>query len=101
MNRQAAREAGSVKYVGRPCPRGHNGVRYTKSARCVDCCTEWGWMQGKGKDGHSPRIEARIKGDVTYQGPECKRGHGGMRYVSNACCIQCVANNKKNWRAAA
>ena len=36
-----ARELGANKYLsGNPCPRGHNGYRYTINSACVECTRE-------------------------------------------------------------
>lgn len=35
--RAVARLSGEKKYLGRQCPRGHSGIRYTHGAECVDC----------------------------------------------------------------
>ncbi len=37
MARLAAINAGHATYKGKPCPRGHNGVRYVKGSDCVEC----------------------------------------------------------------
>lgn len=37
--REAARLSGQKKYIGKPCKHGHDGVRYTSTADCVECCT--------------------------------------------------------------
>ncbi len=28
-------------YQGKPCPHGHNGTRYTLTAKCVDCVSSY------------------------------------------------------------
>lgn len=33
----AAREAGFQKFLGSPCKRGHDGLRYSKTGHCVSC----------------------------------------------------------------
>jgi 5-methylcytosine-specific restriction endonuclease McrA len=35
--RQAALSSSAMTYVGRPCPKGHDGVRYAKHGTCVTC----------------------------------------------------------------
>lgn len=35
--RQEARRIGAPKYWGKPCPRGHSGIRQTYSGACVEC----------------------------------------------------------------
>lgn len=51
------------------------------------------------------RKEALSKGEKVYQGKDCPDGHGGLRYVSNFGCIECLKkhcrkyhfnNHKKN-----
>ena len=37
-----ARKNGSITYfTGKPCPKGHNGLRYTSNQTCVDCKKEF------------------------------------------------------------
>ena len=40
MNRDNARASGALTYQGRPCIRGHDGVRYAGSQQCVTCAKE-------------------------------------------------------------
>ena len=40
VNRDAARAAGETTYQGRPCTKGHDGVRYSSSQQCVTCTKE-------------------------------------------------------------
>lgn len=35
--RQEAIRLGKVTYVGRPCPKGHSGLRYTAKSTCIEC----------------------------------------------------------------
>lgn len=35
--RGEAMRLGLLKYIGRPCPKGHSGERYTKHGCCVEC----------------------------------------------------------------
>lgn len=37
-SRRTALEAGALTYRGKPCPRGHDGVRYAKVGSCIECC---------------------------------------------------------------
>jgi hypothetical protein len=32
---------GEKTYLGEPCSKGHNGLRYTSSKSCVECTQEW------------------------------------------------------------
>jgi len=36
-SRQAAFVSGAKTYTGRPCPKGHDGTRYTSGGVCVEC----------------------------------------------------------------
>ena len=36
-NLEKAREAGETKYIGKPCKKGHSGLRYVISSACVEC----------------------------------------------------------------
>ena len=38
-----------------------------------------------------PYDEAKANGDKIYIGKECKRGHGGIRYVLDRACMSCQA----------
>lgn len=38
----------------------------------------------------SEREQAARRGEVTYQGRPCRRGHAGVRYVRNGDCIDCA-----------
>lgn len=35
--RQDALSIGALTYIGSPCPKGHDGARYTKHGSCVEC----------------------------------------------------------------
>ena len=37
LRKQAARQAGLVKFQGSPCINGHPGIRYASTGNCVDC----------------------------------------------------------------
>lgn len=37
MKRAEAIKAGTLMYVGKPCPRAHSGERYTSTGNCVTC----------------------------------------------------------------
>lgn len=43
--------------------------------------------------GLAGRSQALKKGKLTYIGEQCKRGHGGMKYVSDGRCLEC-SNDK-------
>ena len=45
--------------------------------------------------GLAGRGHALKKGKLTYVGDQCKRGHGGIKYVSDGRCVQCSADHSK------
>ena len=40
------------------------------------------------------RQDARAYGARTYHGQDCQRGHGGVRYTSNAQCVACAKGQR-------
>lgn len=40
MKRAEAKAAGERFYMGSPCPRGHDGLRYTSKGTCVGCAKD-------------------------------------------------------------
>lgn len=40
------------------------------------------------------KIDAIIAGDKKYQGVPCKNGHSGVRFVTNADCVECAKNRQ-------
>lgn len=46
------------------------------------------------------REEARADGDkYFYTGVPCVHGHDTFRWVSNKCCVDCVAEQSASWKA--
>lgn len=46
---------------------------------------------------HPARLAALAAGERTWRGPDCHRGHGGLRYTSNTVvCVECkrISNRK-------
>ena len=39
-NSAEALEKGALKLMGKPCAKGHDGLRYARSLRCVHCVDE-------------------------------------------------------------
>ena len=37
------------------------------------------------------KLAARRSGQSKFQGNDCIRGHGGLRYAKSGQCVQCVA----------
>lgn len=113
-NRQSALLLGQTTYLGKPCWRGHDGLREVTNRSCVHCARE---RQRKGyvppaKQGvlsesligapassnkrseevATSRPEALKRGLIFYHGRPCKYGHGTKRYVSRRACVQCDRN---------
>lgn len=55
---------------------------------------------GRTKDtaNHNAREAARGLGQSTFQGSDCKHGHGGLRYVIQGACIECAKQYAVNFR---
>lgn len=45
--REAALAQGELTYQGRPCPKGHGGLRYAKHGSCVTCAAEQASSEAK------------------------------------------------------
>jgi 5-methylcytosine-specific restriction endonuclease McrA len=41
--------------------------------------------------------EAKLNGDILFQGEDCKYNHGGMRFVSNNGCVECLKESAKKY----
>lgn len=55
-DRLQAAKAQSTHYMGKPCPKGHSGLRYTISSNCVECTL------AASKE-YQARIRALLKGE--------------------------------------
>ena len=98
-----AMHLGSIYYyTGKPCKKGHIGLRYASSGNCVQCIEEQrGVIFDKHKDRFSPENlkrsnEAMQAGKMTYTPTEpCPKGHL-ERYTLNNNCVQCNNQSQKN-----
>jgi hypothetical protein len=45
--------------------------------------------------GLAGRSRALQKGKLTYIGDQCKKGHGGIKYVSDGRCVECSNDKSK------
>jgi len=63
---------------------------HLKGQGCRKCYEESqvGW---KSKE----RMMAKQRGDKTYIGKQCSRGHSGVRYVCNNSCFDCAIDQRK------
>lgn len=84
-------------YMGAPCRRGHDGLRYLKGGACVHCAI--GEPHPKQR---IPRPTREQSTDFVGFNPDrhfvsdltCKRGHA-VRYKSNNECVECVGACKE------
>lgn len=76
-------------FTGIPCKRGHLSERAVSHGHCLEC-----W---KAYPRRVPRaaLLAKERGELTYVGSKCKRGHE-LRYVSGGNCVECVKENQKS-----
>lgn len=94
--RAVAQFDGSPTYQGKPCPHGHDGMRYASSSACVGCVAERAnAKQAEQKKGtHSryttKRAVAQFDGDEFYLGRRCPRGHEALRYTATSECVLCA-----------
>lgn len=92
-NRPKALAAGDKTYIGKPCLKGHSGLRYTLYRNCVTCSnTTEPTGNPVGRPILKERKAALDKGEEFYfTGKECQHGHVAKRYVKNRYCIECEA----------
>jgi hypothetical protein len=70
-------------------PCGHVSQRRAITGLCLRCASLY--QQGVAPLPHKV-AKTRERGghiDSTYQGKDCKRGHGGLRYSANSVCVEC------------
>lgn len=90
INRQRALKNGELCYYGKPCRKGHDGLRYARNGRCKKCN---GYTPTGGKVGGKPdpyRSAAIQNNEPFYNnGKPCKQGHAGKRDTATSLCIDC------------
>lgn len=101
ITRKAAREAGLTRYFnGQPCPKGHVGPRYCSTGGCCQCQLEH-VRTLRGTPDQEPRLSekarlsalreaARERGELSYPGAPCNKGHAEGRSVKNNGCVVCT-----------
>lgn len=98
----------SYFFTGKPCPRGHVFMRYTKGGRCSYCQRE----KNAEKNGrkfvpelsyaarYMKRMEALKSNSKTYvPAKPCKHGHM-LRFTGSNNCVECDAKVRKTHRKA-
>jgi len=90
-SRQEAIAKKETKYLGTPCPKGHDGSRWTGSGNCVQC-VKLKYTKGthRGKKPCAARQLAKQNGETYYiSGRACKNGHFSKRRTATGSCIEC------------
>lgn len=105
---------------GLPCPDHGPVARYVSSGACVACARASAeasrqrrlngappaqrgpYRRARPKITDDPRrLHAIADGRSTWRGPDCRHGHGGLRYTSlTAACVECrrISNRNHNGR---
>lgn len=88
-----AEREGLVRYQGKPCGKGHSGIRYTKSGICVECITSARNLalnpRQRSNKNHELALKAAALGQTTYTAAKpCKLGHTS-RFVNSNNCVAC------------
>lgn len=86
-------------FTGKPCKRGHIGLRYTQKGNCVECAKHANPnYTGVGHKKNATREAARLAGKKTYfTGEPCIHGHRSERYTATAICVECCKAHGKAW----
>lgn len=85
-------------FSGSACSVCGGTERYKSSHNCVNCAKRNATKRYEQKIGGEPprrasaisKAQAVERGEKTYQGPPCPRGHTGIRYVVNSLCTECM-----------
>lgn len=128
--RLAAVASGTLRWIGPSCPHHSAAERWASSGRCIECSRTSAREHERRKTppevrtarlariaarkaekaarqaepniaAHPARLAALAAGERTWLGPDCRHGHGGLRYTSRtAACVECrkISNRKVNER---
>lgn len=92
MTRSEARAARLGTYIGKPCKRGHRGVRYL-TGRCVECRTPGTTLTCLQVRSTAFYLEqqaaAKLAGASTYEGRPCRRAGHTERSTTTGACVMC------------
>jgi len=100
-DRLTAVATGEKKWRGPACTEHPEALRWTSSGQCVDCSRERSLEQARAQAAaripyvpiprHPARLAAIAAGARTFEGPPCRHGHPGTRYVGgNQGCVDCA-----------
>lgn len=102
---------------GPPCPEHGLVARYVSSGACIECARSSALasrrrrLKGEPPSGRGPyrlarpnivndarRLQAIAEDHTTWHGPDCRHGHGGLRYTSKtAACVECRRQSNKDY----
>lgn len=85
----AAKANGDKRYQGKPCLKGHSGIRYTISGNCVECKSYK--PTGKPRNFIRPEraLALKINEPFYITNKPCKNGHISKRFTKTSRCYQC------------
>lgn len=94
-SRDVARGAGESHYYSEsPCKFNHRPVRTASEGKCDQCRRE-SWLKIRRKKGqrefvpNMARAEALNSKQPKFNGKDCPKGHGGVRWTYNGACVEC------------
>lgn len=102
--RQAALAAGDKHYMGKPCSKGHSGLKYTKHGSCVECMRIVAMSDEKKKydaeylEKNRDRIRKRVKDYYAGLPPEKKAAIRQKWVKENPDRRKAIAQNYKHRR---
>lgn len=112
-SRAIAKSLGLPTYTtGKPCSYGHDSPRRTASGHCDACLSaaraakrgceaalKWAAESKAFKAARDAseanRLAAIDRGESTYLGAKCHRGHSGIRYVGGYGCVGCFKTTER------
>lgn len=89
--RAIAKAAGLKTYIGSPCMRGHNGLRYARSKHCAECDRIRCSVNGRAKRAANPREQRRRETTrkVYKAFGITEQQYAGMFSKQQGCCATC------------
>ena len=96
---EEARIRGAVRYQGVACKRGHQGIRYVSSRKCVECSLEDTIRyKAEKKERRKKKLSAYDwavrEGHKTYIGAKCEKCGHERRKVADRECFYCERSAK-------
>lgn len=109
------RDIGGLKYIEEPCGKCGGVLRYARTMKCVDCVLQSGSERrqqclekivikerpSKPINGAQDRVArhyAKVHGEETYVGRDCRKCSTDVRYTNRGQCVECVSRrNRKQY----